>query len=792
MKSLKYILIFAVAMTLLSCSRPQKILEQWKNMSELPGQLSIQFPIDQSVFPPDMAPTVVRWTESGSAQTWFVVLSTSRDNVIYSTMVEDNFFQPDSLLWETIKEIGLTESVTISVLGVNGSTISSGAECSIHTSPDRVGAPIFYRAVPLPFIDAVHNLEKIRWHLGDISSPNKAPVLLENLPLCGNCHTFTPDGKTLAMDVDYANDKGSYVIKAIEDKTVLTPNDVITWSSYKPEDGQQTFGLLSQISPDGRYIASTVKDRSIFVATEGLRYSQLFFPIKGIIVIYDRETGEFFSLPGADDPTYVQSNPSWSPDGRWLYFAREEAYQTEAIEQSKEVILPTELAQEFIDGKREFKFDIYRIPFNNGKGGKAEPLKGASLNGKSNYFPRVSPDGKHLVFCQADNFMLLQPDSKLFLIPPDGGEPKLLACNTDSMNSWHSWSPNSNWLVFSSKIRGAYTDLLLTHIDEKGQASPPVLLENLSFDHYAVNIPEFINLSEASWSKIVDEFSNQAFYYFTMARNKTGEKKFQEAIENFDRAIALDPTYAKSYVYKGHIYFANDEFGQALEAYEQAVTYINDDDRLYQNLGTTRYKLQRYQEAIEAFDRSIDLNEKSMETYLGRALAYAKLDRPEKAIQDFDRALTIDPTSARIYHERGIVNALLNRWKEAAADLEKASRLDPANERTLEKLGNCYYQLKQYNKAVNSYSLAINLDGQNYKLYEYRGDSKYRSDDLKGAVNDYTTAIDLQPDAGTSYYRRGVVRIQIGDKSAGCQDLLMAGQLGIREADAILKKQCQP
>ncbi|MBN1559483.1 PD40 domain-containing protein, partial [candidate division KSB1 bacterium] len=598
--------------SLLSCSRPTAWLEQWRSM-ELPGRLRIDFPLDDSLFPPEIAPTTVRWRDAAAAQ-WFIVISTSKKDVIHSTLTKDRFWQPDSVLWQEMKTAGLAQPVTISVLGLDRTGIISGAECSIRTSPDSVGAAIFYRAVILPFIDAVHHFDRIRWHLGDISSPRKSPVLMEKLPLCGNCHSFSHDGETLAMDIDYANDKGSYVIKEIAPQTVLTPDDIITWSSYRPQDRQQTYGLLSQISPNGRYIASTVKDRSIFVATPGLRYSQLFFPIKGIIVIYDRETGQFFSLPGADDPRYVQSNPSWSPDGQWLYFARTTAYVPESVAQSKEVLLPTELAQEFIDGEREFKYDIYRIPFNDGRGGVAEPLRGASGNGKSNFFPRISPDGRHLVFCQADNFMLLQPDSKLYILPPEGGEPRLLDCNTDSMNSWHAWSPNSRWLVFSSKIRGAYTDLLLAHIDASGNASAPILLENLSHDNYAVNIPEFVNL-RGSWTKIVDEFSQQAHYYFTVARSAAGNGKLAEAIENFDRAIALDPTYAKSYVYKGHIYFANDEFEKALAAYENAVKYINDDDKLFLNLGTTFYKLRQYEKAIAAFDRSINLDDQSADAF---------------------------------------------------------------------------------------------------------------------------------------------------------------------------------
>jgi len=63
------------------------------------------------------------------------------------------------------------------------------------------------------------------------------------------------------------------------------------------------------------------------------------------------------------------------------------------------------------------------------------------------------------------------------------------------MNSWHSWSPNGKWLVFSSKANSAYTQLFITHIDEQGRSSPAVLLENFTASDRAANIPEFVNAS---------------------------------------------------------------------------------------------------------------------------------------------------------------------------------------------------------------------------------------------------------------------------------------------------------
>ena len=63
------------------------------------------------------------------------------------------------------------------------------------------------------------------------------------------------------------------------------------------------------------------------------------------------------------------------------------------------------------------------------------------------------------------------------------------------MNSWHSFSPNGRWLVFSSKSRSPYTQMFLTHIDAEGRDSPAILIENSTAANRAVNIPEFVNIA---------------------------------------------------------------------------------------------------------------------------------------------------------------------------------------------------------------------------------------------------------------------------------------------------------
>ena len=540
--------------------------------------LRVDYPLDRAVFPPDMAAPTFVWSDATTSDTWlFSVKVSSGSECLYTltqgatpaiapdenpqtlsketlaykppvSAVPQRRWMPNPERWKQIKKLPRNKDVSVTIYGFsskNLTTCLSRGAVTLQISDDPVGAPIFYRDVPLPFLHVLKNLTAIRWRLGEVGS-YKPPTLLTEMKVCGNCHSFTPDGKTLAMDVDYGSDKGSYVIAEIQKDTILEKSKVISWSDYRREDEEPTFGLLSQISPDGRYVISTVKDRSVFSPVDDLFYSQRFFPITGILVVYDRQTQQFFSLPGADDRRYVQSNPVWSPDSKTILFTRAKAYKLSNLKDPSSALVTRDEVSEFFEGGKQFRFDVYSIPFNNGKGGIPKPLPGASENGKSNYFARYSPDGKRVVFCQSESFMLLRPDSTLYIMPATGGEPRRMHCNfTDKMNSWHSWSPNGKWLVYSSKVGGPFTQLWLTHIDAQGNDSPPVCLEHFTAPNRAANIPEFVNVRPEQFATIHQNFAD---YYTHFRAGTLNEQRHQytKAIPEFHKALKEKPDHVES------------------------------------------------------------------------------------------------------------------------------------------------------------------------------------------------------------------------------------------------------
>jgi tetratricopeptide (TPR) repeat protein len=173
------------------------------------------------------------------------------------------------------------------------------------------------------------------------------------------------------------------------------------------------------------------------------------------------------------------------------------------------------------------------------------PIAGASQNGMSNSFPKVSPDGRWLVFVKCRNAQLMRPDSQLYIVPAEGGVARRMRCNTLLMNSWHSFSPNGCWLVFSSKSRSPYTQMYLTHIDEEGNDSPAILIDNATAANRAVNIPEFVNIRPDGMLKI-DVPAAESYRLFDVASELTAKGQLDEAIAVWKKVLEIDPGNAKA------------------------------------------------------------------------------------------------------------------------------------------------------------------------------------------------------------------------------------------------------
>ena len=697
------------------CRRPydaEYILAIYDSDAEY-GVLEIRYPLDKTIFPPEIVPPTFTWEDADAdSEAWLVTVGFQNGKDGIETLTRECRWRPEDQQWEVMKKWSSQADAHVTILGIKRgirTKILSAGQISITTCKDVVGAPLFYREVNLPFADAVKDPSHIRWRFGAISSPQQPPIVLENLPICGNCHSFPADGKTLAMDVDYANSKASYIITQVAEQMTLATSDIITWNDYRKEDGQQTFGLLSQISPDGRFVLSTVKDASVFVPKPDLAFSQLFFPIRGILCVYDRSAGTFASLPGADDQQFVQSNPSWSPDGKYIVFARARAYKLKNVSGPRRVLLTPEQCREFLEDGKPFLFDLYRIPFNGGKGGEPEPIEGASANGMSNFFAKYSPDGKWIVFCRAASYMLLQPDSELYIIPAEGGTARRLRANTDRMNSWHSFSPNGKWLVFSSKANSAYTQLFLTHIDEHGRSSPAVLLEHFTSGDRAANIPEFVNARPTAIEKISEDFLND-YSYLRAASEFLKGNDYTGAERQCRRSLELNPKSAKAHATLGIALLRQDKLDEAKGHLLEAIRLDSTDYEAHYTLGQTMARQKKFDDAIRHFSVVLRLRPDYTQAhgYMGSLLlAKGTLDQ---AATHLSEALRLDPDYADAHYNMGQLMVRRKNFDAAVRHLSQAAQLIPDDAQVHYKLALALAQEEQPSRALRHYAKAVSLE----------------------------------------------------------------------------------
>jgi len=680
-----------------------------------PAKLKILYPLDETLFPRDIVAPTFRWADHLlDVDCWAVAFDFQDGGEPMRFLSDAKEWTPCEEDWAPIKQRSLERPAQVSILGVQRShpkTLLSGARISISTSQDAVEAPIFFREVPLPFIDAVKDPSRIRWRFGSVAKREEPRLLLDGIPSCANCHSFSRDGKTFAMDVDFASDKGSYMISPVEKEIAISEDKIITWSDYDRANRKSTFGLLAQISPDGQNVLCMVKDRSVFLPMPDLEYSQLFFPISGILVNYNIASKTFKALPGASDPTYVQANPSWRPDGQEVVFARHTSYELKNLARTSndDIILTAEDCREFIQGKETFKFDLYRIPYDNGNGGEAVALEGASNNGMSNYFARYSPDGKWIVFCRANSFMLLQADSELYIVPAQGGEARRMRCNTNRMNSWHSWSPNGKWLVFSSKVNGPYTQLHLTHIDEEGNSTPPVALTHFVQPQYAANIPEFVNTEHDAIQKMRQEFIND--HSLTRAAYTNFDfGDIEKAVALYRKALEMNPNNDTALNSLGALLLEQKKVSEAIEYLEKGIAVAPQNALLHYNYGRTLAACGKVPESIAQYREAVRLSPKLIDAYRDLGIALHKQKEFVESEQFFQKATELAPGNGDMYYNLGFSQLEQGKLDAADASFRQAIRIQPQNMDALALLGQIAGRQGRFEEAERYYGQALNLE----------------------------------------------------------------------------------
>jgi hypothetical protein len=305
-------------------------------------------------------------------------------------------------------------------------------------------------------------------------------VILNNRYLAGgclNCHTFCNNSPDTML---VSTRSGKYTSAAV----LIRGN--------RAEKVGSKFGYAAW-HPSGKMVTYAVNNVTLFFHSAEREVRDV-IDLDSLLAYYLVDEDEIRTAPALAQKHRLETYPTWSPDGRYLYFC------SAPLSWEERNAIPA--------CYDEIRYDLMRVEYDvaTDRWGTLELVLSAEDTGKSVLLPRISPDGRWLIvsMCDYGCFPVYQSSSDLYMIDLQAARKtaradyRRLGINSAESESWHSWSSNGRWIAFSSKRgNGVFTRCYLSYVDEDGRAHKPILLPQKDPAQYdsclwTYSVPELI------------------------------------------------------------------------------------------------------------------------------------------------------------------------------------------------------------------------------------------------------------------------------------------------------------
>ena len=389
--------------------------------------------------------------------------------------------QPDADDWRRLAESAKGDAIKVEVYVEKSNQWTLFKPFNIYVSPDSIDPYLSYRLISPSYV----TYEELTINQRCLENYDES-VIYDNMLCsegadgqCINCHNYqqyNPD----RMQFHARQNLGGTVIAydgniqkiGMGNDSILSAGVYPTWHPWLKlivYSTNMTGQIFHSVDPNKIEVFDTASD----------------------LIAYDVEKNEVTNIE--NDPNELECFPFWAPDGKTLYYCSAHFEYKDTIDQGKEFVSRTE----------ELKYNIYKKSFNPEtlQFGPRELVFNADSIDKSATLPRISPDGRYLMFTLAKYgiFHIWHHDADLWMLDFQTGKVRNMEeLNSPDTESYHSWSSNGRWVVFSSRrYDGNYTRPFIAHIDSNGQGSKPFELPSADPDYHrqflkCYNVPELM------------------------------------------------------------------------------------------------------------------------------------------------------------------------------------------------------------------------------------------------------------------------------------------------------------
>ncbi len=471
MKKIRYCCILIMLTALTACHNatvPETFTKVDKTPKIYPDYTDVTVPVN-------IAPLTFEW--DGTCDEIVARLTAGNAEVVCG----GDAVQPSMSEWRELTTQAAGNAIGVEVYTRQGDNWQRYRDFSIHVSKDSIDPYISYRLISPSYV-AYEELT-----LNQRCLENYDEEVMVNNMLCGeevkgqcvNCHNYqqyNPERMQFHARQSYG---GTVICYDGKIRKINMKNDSIfsagvypTWHPWLP--------LI---------VYSTNKTSQVF-HTRNLNKIEV-FDAGSDLIAYDVEKNEVTNIE--NDPAEFEVFPFWAPDGKTVYYCSAHFERQDTIDFSTEII----------HRAQEVKYNIYKKNFDidSRTFGPHELVFAADSLDKSATLPRISPDGRFLMFTLGNYgvFHIWHREADLYLLDlKDGSVRAMDEINSQDTESYHSWSSNGRWVVFSSRRDdGNYTRPFIAHIDKDGHGSKPFELPQADPDYHrqfmkSYNIPEFM------------------------------------------------------------------------------------------------------------------------------------------------------------------------------------------------------------------------------------------------------------------------------------------------------------
>ena len=474
--------IFAAALILLFGSCQNTAVQLPEQYEALQQRVTLFPDYTNIVVPPNIAP--LNFIIKNDSAKRFVVEFAGENEPLLVGAGNDGFVQLDSIVWRGLLQKNRNRDITVTVYARLADKWVSYPSYSLRVVEEEIDPYLSYRLIE-PGYELYRHLgiyqrNLTNWDVHTIYENNRNYEEEHNH--CINCHNFC----------NYSTENMLFHVRSMHGGTVMIEGDKAHKVQIK-DSSIISSGVYPSWHPSTELVAfSTNQTGQAFHLYHSEKVEVM--DMASDLLLYDVKKNEVSHILKSN--RYMETFPNWSPDGKYLY------YCSARVPDDIDLSLPDSIkSYHFVGNYQNMHYNLMRMSFNPQERtfGKPEVVVDAAGKKRSITFPRVSPDGRYVLYAQGNygQFHIWHKSSDLWVKDLETDTCYTLRqANSSDVESYHSWSSNGRWIVFSSRrMDKNYTRPYIAYFDKEGKAHKAFVLPQEDPEHHILllksyNVPE--------------------------------------------------------------------------------------------------------------------------------------------------------------------------------------------------------------------------------------------------------------------------------------------------------------